>query len=197
MELVVSPDWKSEDRKIFPPKKDLSCWVTSFELMSFSCGFYFPYSSERDTKKNTCFFFFSENLGAKLNRIWFNFPGILSGLSCWNLLPTFWPWSTSMSLGSWNIPSGSGQIYSDLTSMAQRFRKGNSPRLNISKKHLGWWNMIPFGQIWMFLENPLWREKSGVCFLEKKTDWTVQINYILGRYGIRYKLAFTVYPNHF
>lgn len=65
-------------------------------------------------KKLVFFFFFRKTSGAteKIASAPF-FLGSLSGLSCWSLLPTFWPWSTSMSLGSWNLLSGSGQVYSE------------------------------------------------------------------------------------
>ena len=54
--ICCFPGLKKWRPKFLSSQKRSSCWVTSFELMSFSFGFYFPYSSERDTKTKTCFF---------------------------------------------------------------------------------------------------------------------------------------------
>ena len=140
------PDWKSEDRKSFPPKRSsmflhlLSSWV--FRLASTS------HTLQSGIQKKNALFLFGKPPGATEKIVSGPFfLGSLSGLSCWSLLPTFWPWSTSMSLGSWNLLSGSGQVDSDLTSMAQRFRKGN-PRL-FQKAHLGW---VKYDSIWPDLD---------------------------------------------
>ena len=139
--------------------------------------------------------FFGKPRGHWKNRIWSLFPGIFvrpvllkSSADFLTLEYKYVTWKLKHPIWKLKHPTGS---------IARLQRPHLTPKglgreiLGYFKKNLGWWNTIPFGQIWMFLENPLWREKSGVCFLEKKNglNGTNKFIYLEGMvYEIRWLL---------